>query len=1062
MRFCGACGARLRESLAPRGVNGEADQAQRRHMTVMFCDVVDSTSLAEALDPEDFREVLTSFQAACASAIERFNGHVAQWVGDGVLAYFGYPRAHEDDARRAVHAALGILEEIAALNKRVNELFEVSLRVRVGLHSGVVVAGEMGAGQTREPLAIVGETPHIAARLQTLAQPGSVLMTDATLQLVSDHFETEALGASPLKGISRPIAVHRVVRPVGEVPELKALGARPFTPLVNRTSALARLTEAWGQARRAEGVIVYIAGEAGIGKSRLVRALREEVGAEAAAEHVLLCSPHHSSTALYPASRFLERLLGLDSTQAPEHQLEAIERSVVGAGLDPREAVALLAQLLSIPVSGEGTRAMMPRDARNATLHILERLLVGDAARHPLLFVVEDLHWADPTTIELLERCVANLSSIPVACVFTFRTEFEPPWTHSAAGVEINLGPLESGDVREMAAAASPKTLDADALTQVESAADGVPLFVEEMVKVLAAGPAPDAPARGTPQSAVPATLQGLLAERLDRLPQLGDVIDVAAVLGREFERELLQALSPSGSAEFRSALAQLAAEDVLRPVEGSRSRLEFKHALLQEAAYERLLRPRRRALHGRVAELLVARPAPAWESDPERIGYHWSCAGQPAKAMAYWELAGKRALKSAAFPEAAEHFRSALEALDAARPRPDADLERGDLLTDIGAALQAGRTPTADVDLTYAEARSAYERVGRRERLIPVIRGQWLFHLVRAEYEAALAAGEEMLAMGERGGQPMCLAEGHLYRGLAHMYMGGLDRARAELEEAHRLHVRPELPDHIYEAQGDAGVAALAYVALVLFNQGYVQESNERSEESLELAEEVGGPVTLAQTWGMRAGLLLTRGELVRLGPWLEMVRTHCVERNIGYWRTVSSLWSAWLQGRAGDPKLGIARLQEQLVAYFASGGRLGVPHFYILLADLRAAAGDRQRALGALSAGEEHIEATGERMSESELHLFRGRVLMSGEQPDPSGATAAYERAADVAKAQDAKLLELRAATFLASHQRQIGEAGTALARVESLCRWFGPEAQTPDVVRARALVGDVATLR
>jgi len=465
--------------------------------------------------------------------------------------------------------------------------------------------------------------------------------------------------------------------------------------------------------------------------------------------------------------------------------------------------------------------------------------------------------------------------------------------------------------------------------------------------------------------------------------------------------------------------------------------------------------------LHERVADVLTSRTAVAWESEPERIAYHWSRAGQPAKAMAYWELAGRRALKRAAFLEAAEHFGSALEALDAARPGPEADLERGDLLTDIGAALQAGRTPAAEVSLTYAKARTAYERAGRRERVIPVIRGQWLFHLIRAEYEPALALGAEMLTMGEHAGRPTWLAEGYMYRGLAHMYRGELESARAELEEAYQRHAPPERPDHIYAAQGDTGVAALAYVALVLFNQGHAQESSECSEESLKLADEVGGPVTLAQTWGMRAGLLLTRGELAQLGPWLDRAHAHCAERNIGYWRTVCSLWSAWLQGRSGQLELGIARLQEELVAYFAAGSRLAVPHFYILLADLRLAVGDRRRALDALRSAQEHVEATGERFSESDLHMFRGRALMSGAEPDATAATAAFERAVEVAREQNAALLELRAATYLASHQLQVREPPTALARVETLCRWFGPDSRIPDVLRARALVGDAATL-
>ncbi|HWX96963.1 MAG TPA: adenylate/guanylate cyclase domain-containing protein [Solirubrobacteraceae bacterium] len=1031
-------------------------------MTVMFCDVVDSTALAESLDPEDFREVLTGYQAACARAIERFNGYAAQWIGDGVLAYFGYPRAHEDDAQRAVHASLGILEEVVALNDRLIELFDVSVQVRVGLHSGVVIAGEMGAGATREPLAIAGETPHIASRLQTLAPPGSVVLTDATRDLTADRFETQALGMRSLKGISRPIAIHRLVGLTGETPHRRASGPLDETPLVDRAGERARLMEAWQRAASGQGLIVHVIGEAGIGKSRLVREMREQVTGQAAAQHILQCSPHHSSTALYPAIRLLERLTALDRTQTPQSQLEAIERFVAETGLDRPDSVALIADLLSVPGGAEATRSLMPRDARNATLQILEALLVGGAARHPLLFVAEDLHWADPTTVELLERIVASVESIPTLCVLTFRDDFEPPWTEWQPVLEVDLGPLASQDVRAMVAAASPTALGEDALVRVEAAADGVPLFVEEMVKVLAAGGEANTPAQRA-VLVVPPTLQGLLAERLDRLPELAGVIDVAAVLGREFERGLLQALSPRDERDFQSAVAQLAAEDVLRPVEGSRSRLEFKHALLQEAAYDRLLRRRRSVLHGRVAELLVARSPSAWESEPERVAHHWSSAGHPAKALAYWQLAGQKALKRAAFLEAAEHFRRGVEALDAARPAPDGDLERGDMLTHLGAALQAGRTPAANVDVIYARARDACLRAGRRERLVPVIRGQYLFHLARAEFPQALELADEMLAMGQHGARSPWLAEGHFYLGFASMLTGHLDRARTEFEDAIR-HYDPtdRGSDQIYDAQSDPGVGALAYLAGLLWNQGFAREALEKSDESLALADRVGGPVTLAQAWGMRCGLLIVQGRWAEFAQWLEKARTHSVERNIGYWSTVCSLWSAWIQGRSGEPETGRALLQKHLDAYLSSGGRVGLPHFQALLAELHLAAGERRRALEALRAGQEHIDAAGERFYEPELQWLMARVLMTGDAPDADAATATYQRAVDAANGQHARLLELRAATGLLLHQRRIGDAPTAAARVASLSSWFGPDSNVADVLRARTLLAEQPTHR
>jgi predicted ATPase len=592
---------------------------------------------------------------------------------------------------------------------------------------------------------------------------------------------------------------------------------------------------------------------------------------------------------------------------------------------------------------------------------------------------------------------------------------------------------------------ASDTPLDPALLQWVESSADGVPLFVEEMLKV---GPTPAA-------TVVPPTLEGLLTERLDRLPELTEVIDVAAILGREFDRSLLDTLEPSRRTDLEPALAQLAAQDVLRPVDGAPARLEFTHGLLQEAAYARILRGRRRPLHGRVADTLVRSFPDLVDREPEVVAHHWSCAGEPAQAVPFWYAAGTRALERAAYLEAVEHFRRGLEALDAAGPRPADDLQRIDFLTHIGASLQAGRGyAAAGVDEAYARARLACERLGDDERLVPVIHGEWMFHLLRGEYGKALELADEMLALGERD-HPVPMAEAHLHRGLVHMYLGKFDLARDHLCEAFTLYRPPAKEDHIYEAQGDTGVGALAYLALVLWNLGHTDEASERSDLSLERAERVGGPVTRAQAWGMRSILHLSRAEPTELGRWISRTRAHSVDHGLGYWRTVSSLLSGWLQGRAGDMTGGTALVKESLDAYLASGSRLGLPHFQILFADLRRAAGDKRGALDLVLAGEEYIEETGERFSESELFRFKGRLLMTGDAPDPDAATAAFERAISSARDQNAKLLELQAATRLGEYQARLGEPATALDRVATLCDWFGPDAQLPDLVRARALI-------
>ncbi|HSZ05108.1 MAG TPA: adenylate/guanylate cyclase domain-containing protein [Solirubrobacteraceae bacterium] len=1048
MRFCGGCGSQLGDGSAAVGLAEARDGAQRRHMTVMFCDLVGSTPLAESLDPEDFREVLSGYQRACVRAIERFEGYTAKYVGDGLVAYFGYPRAHEDDAQRAVHAGLGILHELVALNERLREARGISLQVRIGLHTGVVVAGEMGAGGTREPLAIVGETPHVAARVESIAAPGSVVISEVTRELIGDCFETEPLGEKTLEGVSRPMRVHRVLRAIGAADRLEHRVAHRLRPMVGRDRELARLAEAWRGAKGGCGAIAHVCGEAGIGKSRLVHALREALAGQLGAEHMWQCSAHYRSSSLYPVIRFLERLLDLDRTDTTENQLEALRDAVIGAGLDPAGAVPPLADLLSIGAERRGAGPVLaPRDARSATLRALESLLIANQAGHPLLLVVEDLHWADPTTIELLERILTNVPSIPVFCVLTFRREFEPPWRQAQPALEIELGPLSSQEVRAMASAASASALEPAVLERVDSVADGVPLFVEEMLKLDLAPTA----------TAVPPTLLGLLTERLDRLPDLADVIDTAAVLGREFERELLEALEPLDGAELEPALAQLAAQDVLRAPDATGSRLEFTHALLQEAAYERLLRSRRHTLHGRVARVLTRSFAGVAEREPEVIARHWSCAVQPAKAVGYWHAAGTRALERAAFLEAAEHFRRGFEALEAASPDPGDDLERVDFLTHRAASLQAGRGYAATgVDDAYAKARSGCERARSRERLVPVIRGQWLFHLLRGEYGTALELADEMLALGEPDDHPVRMAEGYLYGGLVHMYLANFDLAREHLDEAFARYQRTDRSDQIYEAQGDTGVMALAYNAVVLWNLGDGERSRERSNLSLQLAERIGGPVTLAQAWGMRAILhLTTRTEPAELSHWAEKTRAHSADLNIGYWRAVSSLISGWLHGRAGELGTGATRVQESLDAYLHSGSRLSVPHFYILLADLRLAAGENARALDLLAEGEEYIAASGERFSESELYRFKGRALMAGRSPDPDGAAAAYERAIAAAHAQNAKLLELRAATHFAVHQQRIGETCTVLEQLASLCGWFSQSSQLPDVVRARRLV-------
>jgi class 3 adenylate cyclase/tetratricopeptide (TPR) repeat protein len=1020
-------------------------------MTVMFCDLVDSTKLTGVLDAEDFREVLTDYRQVCLQAVERFGGFTAVYAGDGMTVYFGYPRAHEDDAQRAIHTGLAILDEMAALNARLVDLYAVSVQVRIGVHSGVVIAEELGgsAAETRSQLDVSGEMPHIASRLESIAPPGSIVISGATHELIEGYFDVEPLGEQPLKGVARPVSVFRVLGPTGAVGRLEVADARRLTPVVGRDAELGVLTDAWRNAAAGAGAVVHVAGEAGIGKSRLVVELGDAVAAQAGDLQRWQCSPHYRSTLLHPVITFLERWLGLSRGATADEQLAVIEEAVVAAGLDPIEAVPLLADLVSIPTDRE--HGLTPRDARTALLHVLESLLVTTPARHPLLLVVEDLHWADATTVELLGRIVRRLRRLPVLCVLTFRGNFEPPWADHRSVLEVRLEPLTPAEVRVMATHATDGTVDPAVLEWVESTADGVPLFVEEMLK---AGRAPE-------EAMVPPTLQGLLTERLDRLPELSDVIDVAAVLGREFEYAHLAALEPLPGGVLEPALAQLASQDVVRPVEGAPSRFEFSHGLLHEAAYARILRRRQRTLHSRVATTLSSSFVDLVEREPEVVARHWSSADQHREAVPFWHAAGTRALERAAYVEAAEHFRRGLAELDAAGA--DDDLPHVDFLTHIGAALQAGHGYSArGVNEAYTRARSACERICNEERLLPIIRGQWAYHLLRGDHDTALERADEMLALARRLGSTSALGEGHMDRGFVHMYLGHFDLARENMETAVRLYERPEHPDHVHEAQGDTFISAPAYLAVVFWNLGYPDEAQRFSDLSIERAEQESGPVARAQAWGMRTILHLSRAEPAELAEALEKTRMQSIDNDLGYWRTVSSLLYWWLRGRTGEVESSSERVRRSLDEYQASGSRLGLPQLQLLAADLRRVAGDKQGALDLLRVGEDYMEETGERQSESELYRFKGRLLMTGADADPEAATEAFERAMRVARAQNARLLEVQSATRLAEHQLRLGTPCTALDRVAELVEWFGPGCRLIDVERARALVTTEAISR
>jgi class 3 adenylate cyclase len=642
-------------------------EAERRQLTVLFCDLVDSTVMASQLDPEEWREVVRGYQDTCAKVIARFEGHIAQYLGDGLLVYFGYPQAHEDDAPRAVRAGLGIVEAMGRLNMRLTQERGVPLAVRLGIHTGLVVVGEVGGGTRQEQLAL-GETPNLAARLQAMAAPNTLVISATTSQLLGGFFACQSLGAHLLKGFAQPVEVYQISYESTARSRLEAAGSTSLTPLVGREPEVALLRERWAQVKEGVGQVVLLSGEAGIGKSRLVQVLTEQVASEPQAWLTpCQCSPYYQNSALYPMIDLLERVtLRFEREEPPSQKLGKLEGFLVQYGLPLAEAVPLLAALLSLPLSADyAPLTVSSEQQKQKTLHALLTIMLRIAAQQPVLFVMEDLHWVDPSTLELLSLLVDQGPTARILALLTFRPDFSPPWTGRAHLTQVTLTRLPRRQATELTGrVAHGKALPPEVIAQIVAKTDGVPLFVEELTKmVLESGLLQEQEERYVltgplPPLAIPTTLHDSLMARLDRLATVKAMVQLGATLGREFTYELLQAVSPWDEDTLHRGLQQLVAGEFLYqqglPPQGT---YVFKHALIQEAAYQSLLNTTRQQSHQRIAQVLAERFPGTAETQPELLAHHYTEAGLNAQAVGYWQQAGQRALARSANVGAIGHL---------------------------------------------------------------------------------------------------------------------------------------------------------------------------------------------------------------------------------------------------------------------------------------------------------------------------------------------------------------------------------------------------------------------
>jgi predicted ATPase/class 3 adenylate cyclase len=1040
-------------------------EAERRQLTVLFCDLVDSTALASQLDPEEWREVVRAYQETCAKVIGRFEGHIAQYLGDGLLVYFGYPRAHEDDAPRAVRAGLGMVEAVGQLNTRLAQELGVQLAVRLGIHTGLVVVGEVGGGAKQEQLAL-GETPNLAARLQGLAAPNTLVISAATVPLLGGFFAYRSLGTQLLKGFVQPLEVYQVLYESTARSRLEASGGTGLTPLVGREAEVALLRERWAQVKEGLGQVVLLSGEAGIGKSRLVQVLTEHVANEPQAWLTpCQCSPYYQNTALYPMIDLLERVvLRLGREEPSPQKLRKLEGFVVQYGLPLAEAVPLFAALLSIPLGADyAPLTFSPEQVKQKTLQAFLGIFLRIAAQQPVLFVMEDLHWVDPSTLELLTLLVDQGPTARILALWTFRPDFRPPWTGRSHVTQVTLTRLPRRQAVELTGrVAHGKALPAKVVEQVVARTDGVPLFVEELTKmVLESGLLQEQAERYAltgplPPLAIPTTLHDSLMARLDRLASVKGLAQLGATLGREFSYELLQAVSPWDEDTLQRGLQQLvAAEFLYQQGLPPQATYAFKHALIQEAAYQSLLRSTRQRHHLRIAQVLEERFPAICETQPELLAQHYTEARFMAQAIHYWQQAGQRAMQRSAPLEAIAHLSKGLEVIATLPDTPERVQQELGVQIALGQAWMAAKGQgVPEVECAYTRAGVLCRQVGETPELFPVLLGLWRFYLVRAEYQTARELAEQCLRLAQSVHDPALLLGAHYALGATVYLLGELMPARAHLEQGLALYDRQQHHQLAFRYGMDLGVWCLAYVAWHHWLLGYPAQALTRSHEALTLAQELSHPHSLASALDYAAFVHCYRREGHATQERAEAGMALASEKGFPQFVALGRIMRGWALAVQGQGDEGIAQLHQGLAAFRAAGAEISRSRDLGLLAEAYGEVGQTEEGLTVLAEALAVVDKTGERYWEAELHRLKGELLRRRASPTEE-VEACFQQALTVAQHQHAKSLELRAAVSLARLWQQQGKRAEAHALLAPIYAWFTEGFDTADLQEAKALL-------
>ena len=1033
--------------------------AERRHLTVMICDLVGSTALTTRLDPEDMGAVIDAFQAACARITLAYDGFIADFRGDGILAYFGYPRAHEDDAERTVRAGLDIAAAVARLKTPAEE----PLSVRIGIATGLVVVGDLGGTGGLREHTVIGDAPSLAARLQALAEPGMVVVAASTRRLLGDLFRLRDLGLHNVKGIDEPMAAWAVEGVSASQSRFEAVHAAGLTELIGREDELDFLLERQRLAWKGEGQIVLISGEEGIGKSRLVMALEERIDEDSYIPLRYQCSPHHINSPLYPFIVQLERAAGFKADDTSEERLDKLEALLAIAAPRIQDTAPLFAALLSLPFGDRYPKLLPPNPAqqRRRTFAALLDQFEGLARQKPILLEFEDAHWADTTSLELLDLTVERVRQLPVLALFTMRLEFEPPWAGLPNVGMLTLGRLDRNKVESIVTqVAGGHALPAEVMHQIVTKTDGNPLFVEELTKAVLEGDILVKDADGyrldgpLPPLAIPTTLQDSLMARLDRLAPVKEIAQIGAAIGREFSYSLMCEVAGRDEPSLKRGLAKLEQAGLLfRRGEPPEAIYSFKHALVRDAAYESLLKSRRLQLHGQIARTMEEKFSDIVVSQPEILAHHFTEGGLVESAIDYWLKAGNIALDRSAH-DAVSHLKQGLKLV----PRIDNQMLRNKLelllQTSLGNALRATEGwSTEHVKDAYTRALQLCRQNGLDEHAFPAVFGLWTWNFPRAALREAQGLAEQLLKIGESARNSAYKALAHEALGFTLFAQGRFTVAHAELERSIILCEDSKAAAYLDLSAQDPRVHVRSYDAITLWLLGFPDQALRLCAEARRYADVSRHPFgeAMARTISLRVHQL--RGETAIVAGQADAAIAFCEEREFVHYLAMSLILRGWARAQQGEFVEGIAEIQEGLEKERATGALLFESYSLGLLADACIKNELYEQAFEFLGQAQSRLdEENTERFYAAEIYRLLGETHLRSNQ-NRDQAENYFSKGLKIAREQKAKSLELRLCLNMCNLYDSGPDAEKCRLQLNEIYGSFSEGFDTPDLMRAKA---------